>query len=84
MMAPMLVTIDRAGRVVVPKEVRHVLGIEADSELELTVEGDGIRLSPRRRHRSVTVSSDGWPLIEAGDRAITDSDVQRWRDADQR
>jgi len=28
---------------------------------------------------------DRWPVIERGDApAITDADVQRWRDADQR
>lgn len=80
----MLVTIDRAGRVVVPKDVRQGLGIESDSELELTVEGGTIRLTPRRRHRSLTVAADGWPVIEAGEMTITDTDVQRWRDADQR
>ncbi|MDH4144756.1 MAG: AbrB/MazE/SpoVT family DNA-binding domain-containing protein, partial [Acidimicrobiia bacterium] len=38
-----MVTIDRAGRVVIPKELRDRLGIEADTELEVTAEGDGIR-----------------------------------------
>ena len=33
----------------------------------------------------VEVEVDGWPVIERGEGpAITDADVQRWRDADQR
>jgi hypothetical protein len=33
----------------------------------------------------VVVDDDGWPVIErVGGITITDADVQRWRDADQR
>lgn len=80
----MLVSIDRAGRIVVPKEIRQGLGLEEDTQLELTVEGDEIRLTPQRRHRRVVTAADGWPVVEAGDARVTDADVQRWRDADQR
>jgi len=80
-----MVTIDRAGRVVIPKELRDRLGIEADTELEVTAEGDGIRLTPRRRPGRAVIDEDGWPVIEAvRGMTITDADVQRWRDADQR
>ncbi len=81
----MLVTMDRAGRVVIPKEIRERLSIEGETELELTADGDGIRLSPRRGRGRAVVDEDGWPVIE---RVVgvttTDADVQRWRDADQR
>jgi len=83
-MGPMMVTIDRAGRIVVPKDVRHGLGLDADSELELTVEGDAIRLTPQRQRRNVVTGDDGLPVIEASGTQVTDADVQRWRDADQR
>ncbi len=84
-MASMMVTIDRAGRVVIPKEVRDRLAIAADSELELTADGDGIRLTPRRARGRLVVDEDGWPVIDRADGvSITDADVQRWRDADQR
>ena len=84
-MDPVMVTIDRAGRVVIPKELRDRLSIEPDTELEVTADGDGIRLSPRRGRGRAVIDDDGWPVIErANVITITDADVQRWRDADQR
>lgn len=81
----MLVGIDRAGRVVIPKEVRDRLSLTPDSQLELDTEGDSIRLTPvRERSRSI-VEIDGWPVIAPAEgHTVTDADVQRWRDADQR
>lgn len=84
-MGAMMVVIDRAGRVVIPKDIRDRLALAADAELELSVEGDTIRLLPVRPRSRRVVEVDGWPVIEAVEGAtITDADVQRWRDADQR
>lgn len=81
----MMVSMDRAGRVVVPKDVRERLSLDEDTEFDLDVVGDGIRLTPRRSAGRRVVDVDGWPVIEAREgRVITDADVQRWRDADQR
>jgi len=81
----MLVSIDRAGRVVIPKELRERLGLEADAQFELDAEGDSLRLTPVRRPGRRVVDVDGWPVIEAVEgMKITDADVRRWRDADQR
>jgi len=81
----MVVSIDRAGRVVIPKEIRDRLSLGADAELEVEIDGDAIRLVPVRARGRRVVEVDGWPVIERGDTtAITDADVQRWRDADQR
>jgi AbrB family looped-hinge helix DNA binding protein len=41
----MLTTIDKAGRIVVPAEIRRRFGLEAGTEVEIVVEGSGIRLS---------------------------------------
>jgi AbrB family looped-hinge helix DNA binding protein len=83
--APMLVSIDRAGRVVIPKDIRDRLSLGADAQIEIEIEGDAIRLVPVRSIGRKVVEVDGWPVIERGDTpAITDADVQRWRDADQR
>lgn len=84
-MAPMMVTIDRAGRVVIPKDVRERLDIDANASLELTVEGDSLRLTPARRAGRRIVEVDGWPVLEAvRGVSVTDADVQRWRDDGQR
>jgi len=40
----MIATIDRAGRVVIPAEVRKRLGLTAGTELEVVIEGFAIRL----------------------------------------
>lgn len=42
--SPMITTIDKAGRVVIPAEVRKRLGLTAGAELEMVVEGFAIRL----------------------------------------
>lgn len=84
-MPPMMVTIDRAGRIVIPKEIRDRLSLGADTELELSTDGDGIRLTPRRSRGRMVVDDDGWPVFERVQGAtVTDADVQAMRDADQR
>lgn len=42
----MNVMIDKMGRVVVPKPLRDHFALEPGSEMEITVEADGIRLRP--------------------------------------
>lgn len=81
----MMVAIDRAGRIVVPKEVRDRLGLTPSSELEVSVEGDALVLTPARRPGRVVVEVDGWPVLAAvPGEGVTDADVQRWRDDGQR
>lgn len=77
----MLVPIDKAGRIVVPKALRDAVGM-VPGVVEMSVDGAGIRLEP--------VSGAG--LLERGRRLvippsgaeITDDHVQALRDADQR
>ncbi|TVR30735.1 MAG: AbrB/MazE/SpoVT family DNA-binding domain-containing protein [Spirochaetaceae bacterium] len=42
----MQITIDRSGRIVVPKQVRDRFHLIAGTALELEVESDGIRIRP--------------------------------------
>ncbi len=81
----MKVTMDRAGRVVLPKLLRDQLGLEPDEEFDIAIEGSGIRLQPRpRAEREITLIG-GWPVISAaGSRTISDADVRALRDGDQR
>jgi len=44
-------TLDRSGRLVIPKEVRTQLNLEPETELVMTVEGDEIRLMSRAAAR---------------------------------
>jgi AbrB family looped-hinge helix DNA binding protein len=45
----MTITIDRAGRVVIPKEIRDEAGIEAGMPLQVTCREGRIEIEPRRR-----------------------------------
>lgn len=81
----MMVSIDRAGRVVIPKDVRERLDMAPGTELELEVRGDAIQLArPRQATRELTWV-DGRPVFPAvPGHVVTDADVQDLRDADQR
>jgi len=84
-MPSMVVSIDRAGRIVIPKDIRERLSLGADAEVEVEIDGDAIRLVPVRAAARRIIEVDGLPVIERGDGpSITDADVQRWRDADRR
>ena len=62
------VTLDRAGRVVLPKTLRDELHLAAGDTLDVTVKGDEITLRPRRgvtplqKERGVWVFRTGEPL----------------------
>ena len=43
----MSITIDRAGRIVVPKALRERFGLHPGTELEIEAEADGLRLRAR-------------------------------------
>lgn len=81
----MLVSIDRVGRVVIPKALRVALGITPETELELIPDGSGLRIEPVRRDRRPIHTSDGLPILGKVDGAtLTDDDVRRLRDDLQR
>ncbi len=56
----MTVTIDKVGRVVVPKPVRDRLGLQAGLELELTEVRDGLLLKPNAREPSLIEIEGVW------------------------
>ena len=66
------VTLDRAGRVVLPKTLRDEMRLSPGDTLDLTVNGDEVTLRPRRgatplqKERGVWVFRTGTPLT-AGD-----------------
>jgi len=66
----MTVTIDSAGRIVVPKAVRDNLGLKPGTELTLTEADDRITLTPVA-HKSHLVKRDGvWMLAGLPDRGV--------------
>jgi AbrB family looped-hinge helix DNA binding protein len=75
----MTTTMDKAGRVVIPAELRNRLGWTAGTELEMVVEGSSIRLvravlGPRLVRRGERLVA--CPQAADGERAQID--VARW------
>ncbi len=77
----MRATIDKAGRLVIPKALRDRLGIRP-GEVELTTDGSALRIEPVS---AVGVEERGGRLvIPASGERVTFAEVQALRDADQR
>jgi AbrB family looped-hinge helix DNA binding protein len=78
----MRTTIDKAGRVVIPRALRDQVGL-APGDVELTVDAAGIRIEP--------IAGDGLAeeqgrlvIPATGDHVLDDDDVRALRRADQR
>ena len=78
-------TIDRVGRVVIPKALRVALGITPDTQLEMIPDGTGLRIEPIRRNRRPVEVSEGLPILgNVAGAVLTDDEVRRLRDDLQR
>jgi AbrB family looped-hinge helix DNA binding protein len=74
-------TIDKAGRIVVPKSLRDRIGLRPGA-VELTVDGTGIRVEPIAGVG--LVEENGRLVIPAGGVTVDDDLVRALRDADRR
>ena len=74
-------TIDKAGRLVIPKPLRDQLGLRPGG-VELTADGAALRVVPV--HDDTLVEADGRLVIPASGVTIGDELVQALRDADRR
>lgn len=77
----MRATIDKAGRLVIPKSLRDALGIRPGA-VELTADGAGLRVEPLAGDS--LVEREGRLVIPAAGAAIDDELVRALRDAGQR
>jgi AbrB family looped-hinge helix DNA binding protein len=77
----MRATIDKAGRLVIPKQLRDHLGLRP-GEVEVTADGAALRVEPLVDDS--LEERDGMLLIPAGGAQISDEIVRLLRDADQR
>lgn len=77
----MMTTIDKAGRLVIPKPLRAQVGL-VPGPVELTVDGGAIRLEPVASDR--LVERNGRLVVPATGEAIDDELVPVLRHADQR
>ena len=74
-------TIDKAGRLVIPKTLRDSLGL-VPGEVEVTADGAGLRIEPLADGR--LEDEEGLLVIPAADVTVSDDLVRTLRDADQR
>lgn len=77
----MRTTIDKAGRLVIPKALRDRLGLHP-GEVEVTADGAALRVEPVAAEDLVEMA--GWLVIPEANGPITDDDVRVLRDSDQR
>lgn len=77
----MRTTIDKAGRLVLPKQVRDRVGL-IPGEVEVFVDGAGVRVEPISRDE-LSQRADRCVVPPTGTR-VTDELIQTLRDADQR
>lgn len=71
----MQMSIDRAGRVVIPKPLREQLGLTAGSQLEAEVVGDHLEITARRHAPQIVEGPDG-PVLAATGTPLGDDEVR--------
>jgi AbrB family looped-hinge helix DNA binding protein len=77
----MRATIDQAGRLVIPKQLRDHVGIRPGA-VEVTADGSGLRIELPAEE--ALVERGGRLMIGGGDARIDDETVRSLRDAGQR
>ena len=80
-MNAMRATIDRAGRMVIPKAIRDRLGL-VPGDVDIMIDGSDLRIRPIAD--DAVVDDDGWLVVRTSGATLTDDDVRALRDADQR
>jgi AbrB family looped-hinge helix DNA binding protein len=76
----MKTTIDKAGRVVIPKPIRDALGLHAGTEVDIEIDGVGIRIDGPEPEEDELYEKDGFLFIkDRGGPRMTVEDVRRAR-----
>jgi AbrB family looped-hinge helix DNA binding protein len=76
----MHVTIDKAGRVVVPKKLREELGLTPEITLEIDVVDGHLELSATREPAKIVKGPNG-PVVAATGTPITGEEIRRTLEA---
>ncbi len=76
----MQVSIDSAGRVVVPKQLRDELGFSPDTPLEIDVVDGHLELSAPHEPAKLVEGPNG-PVVAATGNPLTDEEVRRTLEA---
>ena len=76
----MKTTIDKAGRVVIPKPLRDALGLAAGTEVDIVIDGVGIRIDGPEPEQDELIEVNGFLMIkDRGGPRLTVEDVRRGR-----
>jgi AbrB family looped-hinge helix DNA binding protein len=76
----MKTTIDRAGRLVIPRSIREQIGLVGGGEVELEVDGAAVRIQAASGHD--LKQEEGFLVIPATGTPLTADDVRVLIDAD--
>lgn len=77
----MKTTIDKAGRVVIPKTLRDLAGLASGGEVEITLDGAALRIEGTT---SLLVESGGVLLLPPTGQPVTADEIREQRLGDQR
>ena len=80
---PMEVTIDAAGRLLLPKAVRDSLGLAPGTIVDVSVYGAGAQITPGGRTARLQQDEDG-RLVAVSETPVTDDDMFALIDAGRR
>lgn len=76
----MKTTIDRAGRLVIPRSLRERIGLADGGEVELELDGASVRIEPvagrdlKEEGGLLVIPAAGTPITEAAVRELIDAD----------
>lgn len=79
----MEITIDSAGRILLPKSLRDTLGLAPGSKVDVSVYGGAVQLTPGGRTARLERKDEG-RLVAVGETVVTDEDVFALIDAGRR
>jgi AbrB family looped-hinge helix DNA binding protein len=76
-------TVDAVGRIVLPKALRDLLGLEPGSTVDISQYGAGLTVIPHGRTAKL-VEENGALVVAAGETVLTDEVMYRLIDAGRR
>lgn len=80
-MKDVLVPIDQAGRIVLPKTVREELAVKAGDVFKVSIEGDAVTLKPDRKKAGFVRKGKALVFCGGGQKVAT-SEINRYLEAD--